>query len=246
MGVLCDNTHVLAGTASASGFDTTVFTAGLWVNFGVGNAGSPCTVEGASSYIVFIPNISAVGAAYFDGTTVESVTLSVVPANASWLYMLIRRNANIFALSTIVNNGYQSGTAALAATNTTVTKTYLGGAGPNYIGQGGFTASAGALVAEYFSAPFDVEPGSGAVSQTLTEQLAYQGPFSLPHLVPNIYEYQSLRSHLPPATNRGETFVGAQAAIVSYTNSGLVPGIHPPLSPTYVRPGQNKTMLIPV
>lgn len=98
-------------------------------------------------------------------------------------------------------------------------------------------------VAEYWVANIDVQ-GDGAQIQVPTlRQLAYGGPFSVPHVGPNVLEYRSFRkSVVSDADSVGEVYHGTARRTWVGTGGPTVTD-HPPLPYWYVRPNQTKRHL---
>lgn len=91
-------------------------------------------------------------------------------------------------------------------------------------------------IAEYWVTNTDIYP-EGAVSTELMRQLAFGGPFSVPHVVQAVEEYRSFMTH-PTLTDPNEVYTKNRVN-QSWTNTGGVSlGKHPPLPYWYVKPTQ--------
>lgn len=98
-------------------------------------------------------------------------------------------------------------------------------------------------VAEFFLSDADVQVDGAQTDAALVRQLAYGGPFSIPHVVNNIIEYHSFRVD-PTKPRLGEDFYG-RAGIQSWAAAGTpAAGPHPPLPYWFVRPNQTKRLLL--
>jgi hypothetical protein len=92
-------------------------------------------------------------------------------------------------------------------------------------------------VAEFWYGNADIQSDGGALDGNLLRQLAYGGPFSVPHIIPNIIEYRSLKSSLGSDTDKlGENYFGRAGRQNYVNNSGVILGPHPPLPYWYKKP----------
>lgn len=95
------------------------------------------------------------------------------------------------------------------------------------------------LIAEFWMANINIQPAGGALNSAFLSQLAFSGPFSDPNVARAVTVYSSFRSSL------FAEFFGAGRSPFSWTNNnGVTMGPHPPLSSSYVRPGQRKSVLM--
>jgi hypothetical protein len=96
-------------------------------------------------------------------------------------------------------------------------------------------------IAEFWYTKTDIQPDAAALNSNLLRQLAYGGPFSVPHVAQAIVEYRALRSH-PTLNDPIETY--SSGAENTWTNTGSATlGPHPPLPYWYVKPNQTQTLL---
>lgn len=85
---------------------------------------------------------------------------------------------------------------------------------------------------------------SGAFDQSMVHQLAFGGPFSMPHAAARLVEYRGLRHSLDcRSDNLCDVFSARGQQIWSATNGPFLT-CHPPLPYWYERPGQVKTLLV--
>lgn len=99
-------------------------------------------------------------------------------------------------------------------------------------------------IAEYWLSNADVQPDGAQLQNSLLWQLAYGGPFSVPHITKNIIEYRSFRKH-PTAGEIGEVYWG-NSGVQNWTNTnGVTIGPHVPLSAWYNRPPQTQIIRPP-
>lgn len=161
------------------------------------------------------------------GSTAFSVNSPVPPIN-SWLYIVARF---ISATNRWIAFLDSSSGAIGQAQNTTNT----GGAPATTsetIGSDGGT-SMDALLGQHFTADIDIQADGGQLNEATMRQLAYGGPFSIPHLAPHIIEFNSFRKH-PTQSEIGETYwgdAGGGIGGIRYwdNNGGITTGQHPPL-----------------
>jgi hypothetical protein len=112
------------------------------------------------------------------------------------------------------------------------------------IGLGAFVDSAAGQyldgsLAEFWYTDTDIQPDGEQLQDALLRQLAYGGPFSVPHIVKNIVEYRSLR--LTPSSrgdNGGDVYYGKFGVQTWGNVNAANMGPHPPLPYWYVKPGQ--------
>lgn len=100
-------------------------------------------------------------------------------------------------------------------------------------------------VAEYWFANGDIQEDGAQLSDDTLRQLAYGGPFSLPHIVSSLVEYRSFRNY--PSTEgdeSGEVYAGYAGRQAWVNTNGATISHHPPLPYWYEKPGQRRTTLI--
>lgn len=102
-----------------------------------------------------------------------------------------------------------------------------------------------AMIGEFWCTKTDIQADGAQLKESLLWQLAYGGPFSIPHIAKDIIEYRSLRVHPDSRGDQiGEVYHGA-AGRQTWTNiSGVTTGPHPPLPYWYKRPGDSTRMLM--
>ena len=104
----------------------------------------------------------------------------------------------------------------------------------------GFTGQ----VAEYWLASGDIQADGAQLQDNVLRQLAYGGPFSVPHIVKDIIEYRSFRTYpSSEGDNLNEVFHGAAGRQTWANINGVTIGHHPPLPYWYEKPGQRRTTL---
>lgn len=191
-----------------------------------GSVGWAIAVGAANTTVVF---------QYWDGATQQfSTNISSVPS-ADWNFVLARdiNNSNR-RMSIVSNNGIRHGSSA-STISTSQTQITIGATlGVNYM-EGS--------IAEWWFLSGDVQADGAQADDALVRQLAYLGPFSVPHIAPNVVEYRSFRSGvLSNADQGGEVYQrGGPRQWEAFVNEPGV-GEHPPV-PAYVRPNQNRRIL---
>lgn len=95
-----------------------------------------------------------------------------------------------------------------------------------------------AMIAEFFYTNTDIQADGAQLSEATLRQLAFRGPFSLPHIASGIMHYRSLRTH-PICGDGTDIYFGRSAQ--DWVNSGVTVGPHPPLSADYVAPPWART-----
>jgi len=221
------------------------FTIGFWHY--------PTTVASASCFALSDPataNFISVGR---NGTNVPNMNLNAGAGGAAnslttalttntWNYYLARfiTSTNRW-LSVLHFNGLietVQGTTARAPTG--LTNLNLGSrndtAAPSTFMDG--------LLGEYFLTDTDIQADGATTQNSLILQLAYGGPFSVPHIAQDIMEYHSLYSTLDtPQENLTEVYYGIRRITWVNTN-GVTIGQHPSLPGNYIEPGQIKRQLV--
>jgi hypothetical protein len=161
-----------------------------------------------------------------------------------WYYLLARRISNTNArLSTLDTSTGIVAHSSDATSNTdgSVTENIIGAAD-----SGSGTPDSNFLngcVAEYFYVDTDVQIGGGQAADELIRQLAYRGPWSVPHVAASMVEYHGFQQAVGSNTDNFKD-IYQRGGRRSWTMSSTVPttGNHPPLSRAYVRPGQNASL----
>jgi hypothetical protein len=101
-----------------------------------------------------------------------------------------------------------------------------------------------AFISEFWYTNTDIQPDGAQLNDDLLRQLAYGGPFSVPHVAANLIEYRSFRkvieSDQDEAVGDGVYWGGAGRQVWTNTN-GVTRGPHPPLPGWYAKP--NRTIL---
>jgi len=176
-----------------------------------------------------------------DGSTFDRAEVGTVTAN-QWAFVVGRfLAANERYMSVLEYNG------PVSAVSSTVNKTFSG----NWMSVGRRNGTAAASfwdgsIAEFWYTNVDIQPGGGALQESVLRQLAFGGPFSLPHIAKDIVEYHSFRRGLSSDEDVvGEVYFGAagRQAWVDSTNAGTL-GPHPPLPYWYRSPADRETALI--
>ena len=116
----------------------------------------------------------------------------------------------------------------------------------NTVDVGGWSGSVtlnGAL-AEWWMADIDIQADGLELNESLFLQLAYKGPFSVPHIVPAIVEYRSFWQGIDSNEDRpGHVYQRGGRRMFTAINGPTI-GEHPPISGNYVRPGQSYTRMV--
>jgi hypothetical protein len=101
------------------------------------------------------------------------------------------------------------------------------------------------MIAEFWLTNTDIQADGASQQPAMMRQLAYGGPFSVPHIAKDIIEYRSLRKY-PSSEADGleEVFHGAPGRLTWTNTNGVTIGPHPPLPYWYEKPGQRRTPLI--
>lgn len=100
-------------------------------------------------------------------------------------------------------------------------------------------------MAEIWYTNTDIQADGLQLQDALLRQLAYGGPFSVPHIAKDIVEYRSLRVHPDSRGDQpSEVYHGKFGRQIWTNANGVTAGPHPPLPYWYVKPGQTRRPLI--
>jgi hypothetical protein len=225
------------------------FTIGCWFNPrslpGGDNAMIfPVNYNSGSNYINIATTTAGSGTVYFDVNdgSGDNYLYSTTPLIfGSWHFAMFRGISATNRRITILLPG-----GVIDNTQSTVSKA-PSGIDKLIIGAAGFSTAPLIIpydgrVAEFWCTNTDVQPDGAATSNALTQQLAYGGPFSVPHIASSIADYRSFRKH-PTNDEVGETAWGGKGKQTWTNTNGVTIAPHPPLSSSYVRPGQTKRVL---
>lgn len=166
-----------------------------------------------------------------------------VTADNSWHYVVIRLVSNTNRwLSVLYPSGASSHTQNVTSNAPAYTTpreaigAYWNSDGPLYYHNG--------IMAEFVKINADIQADGAQLQDWMLRQLAYQGPFSVPHLRKNIIEYRSFRGGPPDFEEAGVAW-GAGKGPQFWTNTNSVQaGPHPPLAGNYRRPGDGFAVVI--
>lgn len=110
---------------------------------------------------------------------------------------------------------------------------------------GGGTQPFTGRLAEFWCTNTDIQADNAQLQDWMARQLAYGGPFSVPHIVKDIVEYRSLRVFPESRGDRGtEVYHGKFGRQTWANTNGVTTGPHPPLPYWYVKPGQTQRQLV--
>lgn len=147
----------------------------------------------------------------------------------------------------------------ISATNRRLDVLYADGTSEHIQGTSSSTGTMGSLIvgpsanneapevesaryAEFWYTNTDIQSGGAALNASTLHQLAFQGPFSVPHIGASVQEYFSLQSDFHGSNTNTEYYSSVGPKV--WTVSVLSPAEHPPLPYNYVKPGQRKTTLM--
>jgi hypothetical protein len=99
------------------------------------------------------------------------------------------------------------------------------------------------LIAEVFYTSSTIQADAAALNVPMLRQLAYGGPFSVPHVASEVSEYRSLRSD-PILNDPRDNYIRNSNWQAWTNNNGVTLGPHPPLPYWYVRPSQTISQLV--
>lgn len=172
---------------------------------------------------------------FWDGGNVTTIQASI--STGIWYFGLCRcisgTNKRFSLLSSRGAVSHAQDTTSSITTG--MTNAAIGSSSENNATLNYFTG----YIAEFWLTNADVQADGAQTSEPTLWQLAYSGPFSVPHIAQNIIDYRSLRSSLGSDQDRGaETYAGANGRQVWTSNGSPTLGPHPPLFTTYAPPPQ--------
>ena len=92
-------------------------------------------------------------------------------------------------------------------------------------------------IAEFWVANTDIQLDGLVLQQAMLQQLAYGGPFSVPHIAKDIADYRSLRSALDSNQDNLSDYESGNKGRQTWVNTnGVTLGAHPPLPGWYRGP----------
>lgn len=225
------------------------FTAGIWVLVTATTGGQYLWSLHDGGVNCWIDLQTSFGTAWsFDCTAsgfggVVSAAAGTVVAN-TWFFVIVRgisvTNRRIAVLNSV------TGAASHAQNTTSKVMTgiithnlgcLLGGSASN---QGYATGN----VAEYWITNTDIQEDGLQLQDATLRQLAYGGPFSIPHIGQNVIDYRSLRKS-PVENDMVETYASPVIDPQKWTNTNAATvGPHPALPYWFARPGQKLQSLV--
>jgi hypothetical protein len=211
------------------------FTVGAW--FQVATVATACvwalTATGAVNHFSIYGNLGTqLVWEYWNGSSAVG-TFNVSIAQSEWIYFVGRSISATNRRLTVLR---QSGAISHNQNTTSVT---ISTPGRMCLGMASSSADNDPLegrIAEFFFADADVQADGGQLDNAMVHQLAFRGPWSVPHLVPNIVEYRSLRRGLDSKSEYpGDDWQRGGPRPWVATNGPTVVQ-HPNLYPDYARP----------
>lgn len=194
--------------------------------------------QGASTSNYFAVGINAANAFIAqvnDGGQDEAAAGTVV-ANR-WFFVVARfisaTNRRISVLSEIGAISHAQNTTSLTPTGVDTEQ---------ISGDNGFGSWWNGHIAEFWSVPADIQPGGAQLDNGLLFQLAYQGPFSVSTIGPQVFEYIDFQNSVYPGTQ--DTYWGSRGAQQWAQVNTPKNGLHPSLPYSYVKPSQTQKLLV--
>lgn len=167
-----------------------------------------------------------------DGSGSAGILIGASVANA-WTFLVGRFiSATNRRFSVLQPNGsIVHGQSTTSRTPTSVDAMYLGtrvsSAPPDYLS---------GRLAEFWYTNADIQADAAQLQNSTLRQLAYNGPFSLPHIARNIVEYRSLRSRLDSRADTPEEVYWRGTRPVWTNTNAVTLGAHPPAADNYRSP----------
>lgn len=219
------------------------FSVGLWVQYINVNGTVWCLTDGAGSggWETSISSSTLVRMGYWTGSNAPTTSNATV-ALGEWFYVVGRFITNSNRRLAVL----RSSTWAVEHSNATVGQA----ATLSRMALGIFSASsdskpANAQAGEFWICDGDMGPDPTLpLDDDLVRKLAFDGPFSVPHVAPMVVDYLSLRSGSEAVFQPGEIYQRGTPRPWTVVNAPDT-SEPPPVSGAFVRPGQSR-LLLPV
>lgn len=224
------------------------FTVGFWLNmptsattrviFSLADTGV------TNSYWIIFKSTSDVltfGSSQTNGGSQNSAVATAISGNA-WEFVIARAISTSNRRMSVL---HATGLVEHVQGTTIVTPT-----GIDTIAFGGRITSAPdlpneGLVGEFWCTNTDIQPDGAQLDGAMFRQLAYGGPFSVPHVAKDIIEYRSLRKYpSSEGDDVSEVYFGGAGRQTWTNTNGVTTGTHPSLPYWYVKPNQNQRALV--
>lgn len=211
-------------------------TVGCWFNqtnaAGTQTLWSLCDTGVTNHYLVLSMTTSILAGAAAGGTQNNAAT-AALPGTGRWHFVIARfvssTNRHLCAI-------FSNGVFSHGSTVTARAPAGLDAMGIGSLNHSTPTNFFSGLIGEIWYTNTDIQADGVQLNDATLYQLAFGGPFSLPHIAKDIIEYRSLRkAPVSDADEIGEVFHGRGQQIWTNTN-GVTIGHHPPLPYWYKKP----------
>lgn len=217
------------------------FTVGIWFNTpnstSMGLFGLCTSVSPVNGFVLADDSTQKINLRVYNGGVATQIASSSIFTDGRWVFVLgVFGAADSRVLAVLLDHGLTSivTTSVSASPGATPDSITIGAAA---VLSGSPVSSYNGHLAEFWMANIAVEN----VNTHLVRQLAYGGPFSVPHVAQSIVEYRALRKSFGSDTDEpGEVWRPGERV---WTNNAAVIGEHPPLPHWYERPIQTKQQL---
>lgn len=173
------------------------------------------------------------------GTAQDTMTVGVCAVN-TWNFVLGRFiNATNRRLDVLFSGGATEHVQNTVSSSPAVLDTTTIGA---RLAAGSLSSFFDGLIGEVWFTNTDVQIDAAALDDSLLQQLAFGGPFSVPHVAAGLVEYRSLQK--APISNEIGQFYAAKASPTWINSNGVTIGPHPPLPYWYANPSQTIRSLV--
>lgn len=220
---------------SSPGFTDYPFTVGLWVMPVSATAGAYFTLADTgtnNNQIMVEQSTTQIRISAVAGGTSAAATITTTFTANKWHYIVARA---ISSTNRRIAGVFPAGQTLHAASSTSRAPTSM-----DTLAIGAYENSSpgiffDGMIAELWYTATDIQADGAQLQDSLLRQLAYGGPFSVPHIAKDIIEYRSFKSTLDSKyENWCEVY--SQSAKQNWTNTnGVTIGPHPPLPGSYVR-----------
>lgn len=173
------------------------------------------------------------------GGSATNTALTTALTAGAWVYFVVRwiSSTNRWLTALHSNSGLIESVQNTTSRTPTGQNTMTVGA---LVGSGGAIEPWDGMIAEFFISNVDIGlEGASTISADFLRQLAYGGPFSIPHVAQSVKHYRSFRS----AVQQGD--LNPQEGLTTTWQSINTPelGVHPPLPGWYCKPRRSPRLI---
>jgi hypothetical protein len=199
-------------------------------------------IAGSNQWMALKLNTTSAVMSVNGSASVDTVIQTV--NTGGWNFALLRFATATSRRAAFINRNFVYSQAS-GTTSSTVTGTYNRfSVGSQEAGAAGSSGYFDGLVAEFWYTATDIQRDAANLEQKVAWQIAFNGPFSVSRIVPEILEYRSFWRSLGTEYSDGEdVYTGSRGQQNWVNTNGVDVGPHPPLIEPYRRSSVGKLIL---